>query len=409
MKKPGKLSKVQTLLLLILANLLHSCNFQNRNIPDNKKEEIRTINLLSEADTSITRISDIALEIEYIPLETNKNSIIKFFEKVRINKDFIYILNMGTELMCFDTHGKFLYKLKNIGRGPGEYTIIGDFDISDDNKSLIFLSGDRLYIYRITGKEFIFLKTINLKHPKPFNLSFVPGTYDILLSIPPWYGNEPSYNVLINTEGDTLLYRPNYYKFNREDSHFGRSIWDVNRYTFENRIFFKDKMSDTVFYIENVQKKVIPWLILYSRGTIISPKYLSDLEYARNNSFKFSQVVYIFEVSRYLFYLYRYNDISHKIVYDKVLNRKNEIVPKDGLIDDISGGPYIDLRYPCCSEGKLYTSIEAIKLKEYVAGTAFKNASVSNPDKMEYLKEISDSIEDTDNPVLIIITPKQCN
>jgi hypothetical protein len=84
-KKPGKLSKVQTLLLLIFANLLHSCNFQNKNIPDNKNEEIRTINLLLEADTLIAWISDIALEIEYIPLETNKNSIINYIIRKWVN------------------------------------------------------------------------------------------------------------------------------------------------------------------------------------------------------------------------------------------------------------------------------------------------------------------------------------
>ena len=85
MKKPGKLSKVQTLILLILATLLYSCNFQNKNIPDNKNEEIRTINLLLEADTLIAWISDIALEIEYIPLETNKNSIINYIIRKWVN------------------------------------------------------------------------------------------------------------------------------------------------------------------------------------------------------------------------------------------------------------------------------------------------------------------------------------
>jgi ParB family chromosome partitioning protein len=52
------------------------------------------------------------------------------------------------------------------------------------------------------------------------------------------------------------------------------------------------------------------------------------------------------------------------------------------------------------------TLVEAITLKKYVAGEDFKNAQVSNPKKKNELKNMADSLSETDNPVLIIVTPK---
>ena len=47
-----------------------------------------------------------------------------------------------------------------------------------------------------------------------------------------------------------------------------------------------------------------------------------------------------------------------------------------------------------------------LKWLEYVASEDFKNAEASDPKKKEYLKKLADSLEETDNPVLIVVTPK---
>ncbi len=55
----------------------------------------------------------------------------------------------------------------------------------------------------------------------------------------------------------------------------------------------------------------------------------------------------------------------------------------------------------------MFSFVDAITLKKYVASEDFKNAQVSDPKKKNELKKLADSLNETDNPVLIIVTPKE--
>lgn len=99
---------------------------------------------------------------------------------------------MNGEILCFNTDGKFLYKLQNRGRGPEEYTFISDFDVSSDNKFLTILSGSsyKLLTYGISDTGFTFRRSITLKDPVPGKISIVPETDKAFLAIAPWTGSE---------------------------------------------------------------------------------------------------------------------------------------------------------------------------------------------------------------------------
>jgi hypothetical protein len=91
--------------------------------------------------------------------------------------------------------------------------------------------------------------------------------------------------------------------------------------------------------------------------------------------------------------------------YDKYENRKYEIDPRYGsLKDDIGGGPDFNPKF--CFEGKLYSWTTTQALREYTEGEYFAVALVLNSQKKEYLKNLALSLSKTDNPVLIIVTPK---
>jgi len=132
-----------------------------------------------------------------------------------------------------------------------------------------------------------------------------------------------------------------------------------------------------------------------------------------------------FETSRYVFYYYWENRVYNCCLFDKTTKTKYNLdigtfvetiansprdVDKIKLKDDLSGGPDFsqDIRYlnTHCSGGKMFSWVDAITLKNYVAGEDFKNARVSNPKKKNELKNLADSLKETDNPVLIVVTPK---
>jgi hypothetical protein len=65
-------------------------------------------------------LSDIAMNIEYIPLETTDKSLIGgYMTGCVLTKDYIFIKQYGT-LLQFRRDGKFIRQVNKTGQGPGE-------------------------------------------------------------------------------------------------------------------------------------------------------------------------------------------------------------------------------------------------------------------------------------------------
>lgn len=212
-------------------------------------------------------------------------------------------------------------------------------------------------------------------------------------------------SILINLNGDTLNLKPNHYKFEKVDK-FTRGLANESlHYDVGNGICFKEEFSDTVFFINKESNKFHPRLILDSHGMGFSPRIRYDTEYARNHATEIYWVYSIIEIPRYIIYTYEHNRSRNKILYDKSTNKKFKIALNGALKDDIIGGPAFDPNY--CSEGKIYSSIDALPLKKYIGSEEFKEGHVRDPKKKEQLKKLADSLNETDNPILTIVTPKE--
>lgn len=133
---------MRTKLVMLLMILLFSCGRESSREKDNTGSVLE-IDLLSEPESGITKLSEIAENVEYMPLQTTDSSLLGDVVLKIVNIDNrIYILNSGLEdeILCFHTDGKFSHKINKTGRGPEEYLDITDFDISYDNTLLTILS-----------------------------------------------------------------------------------------------------------------------------------------------------------------------------------------------------------------------------------------------------------------------------
>lgn len=383
--------------------IFYSCGRKGINERDDTGSII-VIDLFSESESEITMASDILTDLDYISLQTTENALVGSITKIVTRDNKIYIKNSIDEILCFDNGGKFLNKLEKIGRGPEEYTFIADFDVSSDNKTLIILSSGKILIFKNTGDEFLFNRSIKLMRPFPSKIDMIPGTNNLLMSVDPTTGNEPSLSLLINLNGDTLYFKPNYYKFEKVDK-FTRGMANESiHYDFASGICFKEEFSDTVFIINKESKIFQPRMIFDSRGKGFSPRIRYDTEYARNNANDLYWVYSIMEIPRYIIYTYQHNKSRNKMIYDKSTNKKFKIALKDALKDDIVGGPVFDPDY--CNEGKLCSSVDALTLKKYVAGEEFINSQVKDTKKKEELKKLANYLNEFDNPVLIVAKSK---
>ena len=415
---------MRTTLLFMVMIFFCSCGSKRSKDSSNSDSVIR-IDLLTEPKSTITKLSEIAANVEYIPLQTTKNSLLgEFAVKIVSVYNKIYIKNsgLGGDIMCFDLGGKFLFKLQNLGRGPEEYTSITDFDVSSDNKNLTVMSDvDRkLIVYGISDFGYTFKSSLSLKEPIPLTISIVPETDYTFLSIEPWNISAPYLSLLISSNGDTIHYKPNCYR-NRQDR-TGAFMRTALLYSSEKLLCFKECFSDTVFYVDIKNKSFKPRIIFDTHGTSVTPEMWGHPERVGN---LVTEIFGIFETPRYVFYNYWENHIKNCHLFDKTAKTKHNLdigtfnetianIPRDvdkiKLKDDLCGGPDFnqDIRYlnTNCSNGKLFSLVDAITLKNYISSEAFKNAKVRDPKKKNELKNLADSINETDNPVLIVVIPK---
>ncbi len=106
-------------------------------------------------DTKPLILSEIACNISYIILETKPEATIGSVDKIIKYKDLYFIADMqkGATIYSFDSSGKYLFKIQNKGRGPGEYIGIDDFDINRDKELIIIYdrSGGGIFEYDLSG------------------------------------------------------------------------------------------------------------------------------------------------------------------------------------------------------------------------------------------------------------------
>ncbi len=369
-----------------------------------KVRSIATIDLFSQPSVEITRLSEIALDVDYVPLQTSINSFIRNIYDIKAVGNKIYINTPNpSEIICFDKAGKYLYKLDRIGRGPEEYTGIFMFDVSTDNDILIVLTRGKILIFRDTGKNFLFQRSLNFKN-QPSYIDFIPNQTNILISKSSSYEMEHFRNVLINIGGDTILLRPNHYRYSKIGD--GNIVFknDNISYKYNNALYFKDMFSDTIFSVDQTNK-IKPYLILDSHGKIPSVEDRANATYFFKHGTEFIMFSSIFEVSKYIFYSFSYKKSQFNALYEKSSKKKFEIKNGTSLIDDITGGINFEPKF--CCDGKWYSWIDALSLKKYLSEDNFMSIKVKNPEKKEVLEKLSDSLRETDNPVLIVVTPKE--
>ncbi|MBE0675204.1 MAG: 6-bladed beta-propeller [Bacteroidales bacterium] len=127
--------------------------------------------LIFHPDNRVYESSDILDVVKLIRLETNEECLIGSVGKVQFVGGMYYLLDDYTArnaIHVFDTQGNHVHSLKRIGRGPGEYKDILDFDV-DISKNLFILNSigniieyDSLLQYKRTINQEIAIRTISV-------------------------------------------------------------------------------------------------------------------------------------------------------------------------------------------------------------------------------------------------------
>ena len=402
------------ILLSFLLIGMSYCRVKNPNKADDG-DSVLEIDLFSESKPAGGKLSSFADDIEFIPLQTTRESLIGGPARRVVSREQRIYVSDATRIMCFDIEGRFLYKLNKLGRGPGEYSVIFYFDVDPDNKYLVIPNHNKLLFYGISDTGFYFQRSLAFNEDVLYVSEIVPGTNNVFIPIPPWRGNEQTLSLLIDIFGDTVHFKPNCYKYTKQSKGGSSSLSEMQVYSIDKKVCFKEEFSDTVFYVDTKDNHFKPRMILNSHNTVVTPEIRGGAETSGRD---WTYVNKIFETSRYVFFSCRIWDgkdrsNNNRIIFDKTTNIKYMLdidsEYNSPLVDDLGGGPAFNMSYLDYSFNgdMLFSFVEAHALKKHVASEEFKNAKVKYPEKKERIKELSDSLDDMDNPVLVMVRLKR--
>jgi hypothetical protein len=388
----------KSVFIFAIVLFVNSCS-STKEKPGITAPNLKEIRLVVKPDSIITKISEIASDIEYIPLQTSGKTNIKAVDKIILNDNKIY-LSICTDILCFDRQGRFLKSLYNSDKIDSKLMVwIENFAVDSADTSLVVLSGNNLLYFKDNGSGFFFVRMINLGRLHPLLIDFVPGTTKMISSSFRKNGLELALHFLLDLNGDTISCKPNYFKrFNPVYKGFRDQIF---HFRFDNRLYVRERFNDTIFSLNNGSNEFIPeyiissWISSTNKQNLNDPGYFSILPRLKQ----------LFETSGYIYYIFNWPDKDHKVFYYKKEGKRYEIDPVHGVLkDDIAGGP--DFEPEFCDDNIVYYRLYAPVLKRYCESRDFSNKASLDHTKKAILKKMALSLKETDNPVLVSVKLK---
>jgi hypothetical protein len=155
---------LKNLILSLIVGLNIGCTKEN-------DQTLQFIKVVEKIDPDL-RLTDFTESLKIIPLETLGGSLVGKIVDVKYFDEKIFILDLQSGVLVFDSEGRFISKVGKKGDGPGEYKFASSIAI-DKNNGLIYIASYR--------KLLIFSKNFQLVEEKTFpfflnHLEFVKGS-----------------------------------------------------------------------------------------------------------------------------------------------------------------------------------------------------------------------------------------
>jgi hypothetical protein len=369
------------------------------------RDQLLVLDLKKPIGVSTVKLSEIgATEIKYIPLKTTSQNAISRINNVIFSSSYLLIYEYSSVNM-FRYDGSFVTKVGTIGRGPSEFTIVSDVDIDPKNEYIYIAGGNKFLVFDKNGK---FIRTF--KGPSSGGMNFKYTEDGILCYYTNDMGHTDNSYILIDTTGKIIKNYPNRYPWKRKAPGVFYS-WENIFYKFNNQLFKKEIYCDTIFSFKN--KVFKPHMVIDVGKQRLTP----DIRSGFRTRPDFSETTYhnyitpwnLFEFGDFIYYemfttLNGTLDL-YSFIGSKKVNFRAMVLPEQGMANDLDGGPTI---WPKTvrSDSTFVSWIEALKFKKYIASEAFKNSRPIYPDKKKELDNLSNYIQESDNPIIIMIKVK---
>jgi hypothetical protein len=242
--------------------------------------------------------------VKTIILETTLESVIRGISDLQVFKNYIFILDSYSphKLFIFDTEGRFVRIVGNIGYGPGDYLQPNDFTIDPEKEEIYLLyAHTRINKYNIEG-EFIEAITLDknfANYIQYHNGKLYVNSYDgyMLKEVDPETGKET--NRFLKTDEYNKGWNEPYFRSNGEGF--------MSRLSKSPK--FKLLFTDTFIAFNN--NRIEPYITLQSEHLVT----YSDIERVKKSEKEFSKQMTILREENKIFSFRAYFETKNHIFF----------------------------------------------------------------------------------------------
>ncbi len=352
-------------------------------------------------------LSKFVERINYVPLETNPQSIVARNPLVEVTDEYIIVRTYSTpkQILLFDRKsGRFIKEIGKAGRGPDEYSRFSFIPYDPDKKVIYAVNSLRqLLVYDAVGNGVEIIKPPDYAGSGGIvQLNKQEMSFDIIMDDTIFVGyfinilgTEKNLLALF-TKDEVLKVFPNYQALNTMSHGVGGLMNDNHTiYKYDNKFYYLEVFSDTLFqltknsliprYYFKMGKYNVTWQTNATMDHLLGMNYFYMLSIDENTKYLFIGI--LFRGTRYLGYVDKINNV--------VTFCKLNSAGVSGFKDDISG--LMDVRPVAITENnELVYVIQPAELIQW-----FKN----NPEKASLARKSFPWIKEIDefsNPVIAI-------
>ncbi|NQU80906.1 MAG: 6-bladed beta-propeller [Bacteroidetes bacterium] len=233
---------MKNLILYLFISLLIILGCKNH---DHLTSNCDTVSFTGEILDTL-RTSEYFKKGNLIKLETTNESLLKRIKKVRHFRNHL-IIQSGKSLYFFDTLGNYQYKIHNVGKGPGEYLAIRDFQIykPDSIIEILDFHGKKIVRYEINGtyldewKHGFFVQQFNKITDNIY--AFYCGSHIT--------GNSSNRLLFVKKNSNKIL--NSFFTITENEAWYLYIIDNVNFFNIDKKIYFTYSSNDTLYQIKS--------------------------------------------------------------------------------------------------------------------------------------------------------------
>ena len=259
----------------IVSVLLFLSAFSSCSLVEKSKNEIYIADLDSAIQKDWYLYSDVFKSVRVIPLAMDKSVLMGDVNKMQVYKGHYIVLDeeIARGVYLFDSKGRFIRKIGDVGSGPGEYSKPADFTI-DTKKGEIYIfdyNQKKIFKYDIASGKY--LGVCNVEHRLNrmfFSKGYLYANIDYQLEDEPGQEHYLLQRIDFDNEGNVeMFFKVADYKKGWDGIALqGNMFFNLGT---ESALFVQDFM-DTIIYVNGDQ--VIPYMVVKSQDWVCK----TDLE-----------------------------------------------------------------------------------------------------------------------------------